>query len=64
MASALLDRVKIQAEALVPVLRAFREEFGEERANRVAWRALACMVAARPCERGDKPLRVAEARRS
>jgi hypothetical protein len=36
-----LDRVKIQAEVLVPVLRAFREELGEDRANRIAWHALA-----------------------
>jgi hypothetical protein len=41
MASPLLDRVKVQAEVLVPVLRAFRAAFGEEEANRVAWQALA-----------------------
>ncbi|HZR84256.1 MAG TPA: L-2-amino-thiazoline-4-carboxylic acid hydrolase [Candidatus Binatia bacterium] len=41
MPSPLLDRVKIQAEVLVPVLRAFREELGVDRANRIAWKALA-----------------------
>jgi L-2-amino-thiazoline-4-carboxylic acid hydrolase len=40
VASPLLDQVKIQAQVLVPVLQAFREEFGAERANRVAWKAL------------------------
>ena len=37
----LLEQSKIQAQVLVPVLRAFRAELGEERANRIAWRALA-----------------------
>jgi hypothetical protein len=37
----LIDRAKIQAQVLVPVLKAFRAELGEERANRIAWRALA-----------------------
>jgi len=37
----LLDQAKIQADVLVPVLRAFRAELGEERANRIAWQALA-----------------------
>ena len=37
----LLEQVKIQAQALVPLLRAFRAELGEERANRIAWQALA-----------------------
>ena len=37
----LIDRAKIQAEVLVPVLQAFRAELGEERANRLAWQALA-----------------------
>lgn len=41
MASRLLERVKIQAEVVVPLLRAFREEIGAERANRIAWGALA-----------------------
>jgi hypothetical protein len=41
MASPLLEQVKLQAQVLVPVLKAFREEIGSERANRVAWRALA-----------------------
>lgn len=41
MASELLDRVKTQAEVLVPVLRAFREALGAERANQIAWKALA-----------------------
>lgn len=41
MPSPLLERVKIQAEVLVPLLRALREEFGAERVNQVAWRALA-----------------------
>ena len=40
-ASPYLKRAKIQAEVLVPVLRAFRNELGEERANRIAWDALA-----------------------
>lgn len=31
----LLDRVKIQAEVLLPVLRALRAELGHERANRI-----------------------------
>jgi len=37
----LIERAKIQAEVLVPVLKAFRAELGEERANRIAWQALA-----------------------
>lgn len=41
MASPLLERSKIQAQVLVPVLRAFREAIGAERANSIAWRALA-----------------------
>jgi hypothetical protein len=36
----LLDLVKIQAQVLVPVLRAFRAELGEERANQIASVAL------------------------
>ncbi len=36
----LLEKVKIQAQVLVPVLRAFRAELGEERANQIASRAL------------------------
>ena len=40
MASSLLDQVKTQAQVLVPILKAFREELGEERANRIAWKAL------------------------
>ncbi len=40
MGSPLLDQVKIQAQVLVPLLRAFREELGAERANRIAWKAL------------------------
>jgi len=40
MASALLERAKIQAQVLVPLLRAFREELGADRANRIAWKAL------------------------
>src|SRR5712692_2360174 len=36
-----LERAKIQAQVLVPVLKAFREELGAERANRIAWKALA-----------------------
>jgi hypothetical protein len=36
----LLDQVKIQAQVLVPVLRAFRERLGEERANEIALDAL------------------------
>ena len=37
----LIERAKIQAEVLVPVLKAFRAALGEERANRIAWQALA-----------------------
>jgi len=40
MASTMLDSAKIQAQVLVPLLRAFREELGTERANRIAWKAL------------------------
>ena len=36
----LLDKVKIQAQVLVPVLRAFRAALGEERANQVMNTAL------------------------
>ena len=36
-----LEQAKIQAQVLVPVLKAFRKELGEERANRIAWGALA-----------------------
>ena len=36
----ILDQVKIQAQVLVPLLRAMRAEFGEERVNRVASAAL------------------------
>jgi len=36
----LLDMVKIQAQVLVPVLRAFRAELGEVRANQIASTAL------------------------
>jgi hypothetical protein len=41
MASPLLERSKIQAQVLVPLLRAFREAIGTERANEIAWKALA-----------------------
>ena len=37
-----LERAKTQAQVLVPVLRAFREELGAERANRIAPRSLCC----------------------
>ena len=37
----LIDRAKIQAEVLVPVLKALRVELGVERANRLVWQALA-----------------------
>lgn len=36
----LLEMVKLQAQVLVPVLRAFRKEFGAERANEIAFGAL------------------------
>jgi predicted ArsR family transcriptional regulator len=36
-----IEQAKIQAQVLVPLVRAFQEEFGEERANEVARRALA-----------------------
>jgi len=59
MPSELLDRVKIQAEVLVPVLRAFRAAMGEEAANRVAWEALAewrnTIVRDRSAEVADLP---------
>ena len=35
-----LERAKLQAQVLVPVLRAFRAELGEERANQIASAAL------------------------
>ena len=41
MASPLLEQCKIQAQVLVPLLKAFRAELGAERANRIAWAALA-----------------------
>lgn len=41
MASPLLDQMKLQAKVLVPLLRAFRAEFGAERVNALAWRVLA-----------------------
>jgi hypothetical protein len=40
MGSPMLDRAKIQADVLVPLLRAFREELGVERAKRIAWKGL------------------------
>lgn len=40
MASPALEEAKTQAKLLVPLLRAFREEFGAERVNRIASRAL------------------------
>jgi hypothetical protein len=40
MGSQMLDRAKMQARVLVPLLRAFREELGVERANRIAWKGL------------------------
>jgi L-2-amino-thiazoline-4-carboxylic acid hydrolase len=36
----LLEQVKIQAQVLVPLIKAFRAEFGEQRANEVARKAL------------------------
>lgn len=36
----LMDEAKLQAEVLVPVLRALRRELGEERANRLVGEAL------------------------
>ena len=36
----LLDRAKLQAQVLVPVLKAFRAELGEARANQIASTAL------------------------
>lgn len=41
MASPLLEQTKVQADVLVPLLRAFRSAIGEEEANRIAWHALA-----------------------
>jgi hypothetical protein len=40
MVSQMLDRAKIQAQVLVPLLRAFREELGVETVNRIAWKEL------------------------
>lgn len=39
----LIDRVRIQAEVLVPVMRELRAELGEQRANEVLRRALSPM---------------------
>jgi hypothetical protein len=36
----LLEQVKIQAQVLVPVIRAFRKELGEDRANEIVSKAL------------------------
>ena len=36
-----LEEAKTQARVLVPLLRAFRKEIGDERANKIAWGALA-----------------------
>jgi L-2-amino-thiazoline-4-carboxylic acid hydrolase len=36
----LLEQVKLQAQVVVPLLRAFRKELGSERANAIAYRAL------------------------
>ncbi|HVO28075.1 MAG TPA: L-2-amino-thiazoline-4-carboxylic acid hydrolase [Candidatus Margulisiibacteriota bacterium] len=36
----LLDQVKIQAQVLLPVIRAFREELGDDRANAIVRQAL------------------------
>jgi len=36
----LLEQVKLQAQVVVPLLRAFRKELGTERANAIAYRAL------------------------
>jgi hypothetical protein len=40
MASPMLDQIKSQAQVVISLLRAFREELGAERANRIAWKAL------------------------
>ena len=36
----LLDRVKIQSELLIPLLKDLRQELGEERANEIVYRSL------------------------
>ena len=36
----LLEQVKLQAQVVVPLLKAFRKELGTERANAIAYRAL------------------------
>jgi hypothetical protein len=36
----LLEQVKLQAQVVVPLLKAFRKELGTERANSIAYRAL------------------------
>jgi hypothetical protein len=41
MESPLLDQLKAQMEVLLPVLRAFREELGAERADEIALRGIA-----------------------
>jgi predicted ArsR family transcriptional regulator len=41
MASPMLERAKIQAQVLVPLLRTLRKELGEARANQIVWKALA-----------------------
>ena len=40
MDMSLLDQVKIQAQVLVPLIKAFQAELGEERANAIACEAL------------------------
>ena len=41
MAVSILEQVKAQAQVLVPLIKALREEFGVERANKLARKALA-----------------------
>jgi hypothetical protein len=37
----MLDKAPLLTDIIVPLLRAFREEFGAERVDRVAYRVLA-----------------------
>ena len=40
MSASILEQAKIQAQVLVPLLKAFQAEFGTERANEIARKAL------------------------
>ena len=46
----LIEQIKIQAQVLVPLVKALRTELGEERANLIVRRALGELY----CEHGEK----------